>query len=76
MEVFMSAMEKFALWVIAASLALGIFACGTGCKSTQSPFGIYAPHGLDVPSPTFTPLAGNLTVNVQDGGSAVNGVTV
>ena len=69
-------MEKIAWLVVFVCMTLGIVICGIGCKSTQSPLGVYAPHGLDVPSPTFTPVAGNLTVNVQDGGTAVNGVTV
>lgn len=35
-----------------------------GCNKTDSPFGVYAPNGLDVPSPT--PNIGTFYVSVQD----------
>lgn len=48
----------------------------SGCKKTDSPFGVYAPNGLDVPSPTPTPVSGDVEVFVKDGAFYVQGVTV
>ncbi len=47
-----------------------------GCKKTSSPFGLYAPNGLDVPTATPLPLTGAIVVNVADTGVQVNGVSV
>ncbi|HJT25732.1 MAG TPA: hypothetical protein VJ873_14245 [bacterium] len=70
------------LWVVVVLVfGMGIFSY-TGCKKTDSPMGIYAPNGLDVPSPTFTPLAGTINVYVVDAetntgfATNVSGVTV
>ena len=46
-----------------------------GCNKTDHPFGVYAPNGLDVPSPTFTPAFGAINCYVYDG-SPKMGVTV
>ncbi len=54
----------------------------TSCKKTDSPFGVYAPHGLDVPSPTcspsptFTPVVGKINVYVGESSNSIAGVTV
>ena len=46
-----------------------------GCKKTDSPFGVYAPNGLDVPSPTSTPATGAFNCYVYDNGGK-QGVTI
>ena len=72
----MPSAEKIKTLAAIFFLILGMVFWNTACKKTETPFGIDAPHGVDIPSPTFTPISGNLTVNVQDSGTAVNGVTV
>jgi|GEM_PF-6375843 len=72
----MSSAEKMKTLIAIISLILGLSFWNLACKKSETPLGVDAPHGLDIPSPTFTPVSGNLTVNVQDGGLAVNGVTV
>ncbi len=72
----MPSAEKIKTLAAIFFLILGMVFWNTACKKTETPFGIDAPHGVDIPSPTFTPISGNLTVNVQDSGVAVNGVTV
>ncbi len=47
-----------------------------GCKKSNSPFGVNAPQGLDVPTPTPTPISGAIEVFVQDNFVAMQGVTV
>lgn len=47
-----------------------------GCKKSNSPFGVNAPQGLDVPTPTPTPISGAIEVFVQDNLVAMQGVTV
>jgi hypothetical protein len=47
-----------------------------GCKKTESPFGAYAPNGVDVPTPTPTPVSGSIEVYVNDNATPKMGVTV
>ncbi|HVM31659.1 MAG TPA: hypothetical protein VMU88_00855 [bacterium] len=61
-----------ALW----ALGMGLGGLAQGCKKTDSPFNVYAPHGLDVPSPTPLPLTGAIVVNVSDGANVVPNLSV
>jgi hypothetical protein len=47
-----------------------------GCKNTDHPLGVYAPNGLDVPSPTPTPITGSIEVYVNYQNADQVGVTV
>jgi hypothetical protein len=42
------------------------------CNKTESPFGIYAPNGLDVPTPTSTPIMGSFYIALTDLDKAAN----
>lgn len=67
----------FAFGFAAAVIAMpALFLMDAGCKKTNEPFGIYAPNGLDVPSPTPLPLSGAIVVNVSDGPSVVPNLTI
>ena len=44
-----------------------------GCNKTDHPFGINAPKGLDVPSPTPLPFSGQINTLVVDDSVTVNG---
>lgn len=64
------------LWTIIIFLFFGFVSFFyVGCNKTDYPFGIYATHGLDVPSPTFTPATGTFNCYVYDG-SPKQGVTI
>ncbi|HJT25220.1 MAG TPA: hypothetical protein VJ873_11640, partial [bacterium] len=68
---------KKSYWVVSILLVLAMSSSGyMGCNKTDHPFGIYAPNGLDVPSPTFTPQSGSINVYVFDNFSAVQGVSI
>ncbi|HJT25221.1 MAG TPA: hypothetical protein VJ873_11645, partial [bacterium] len=57
--------KTFWLFLVAGVLVTGnILFLSSGCNKTNSPFGVYAPNGLDVPSPT--PNIGTFYVSVQD----------
>lgn len=47
-----------------------------GCKKTDSPFGVNAPQGVDVPTWTPTPVSGAIEVYIRVGSSFYQGVTV
>jgi hypothetical protein len=67
---------KKGVWTISIILLLGMSSSYyLGCNKTNSPFGVYAPHGLDVPSFTPTPAIGAINCYVFDG-SPKMGVTV
>ena len=63
-------------FIFILGLFTGFVNLATGCKKTDSPFGLYAPGGLDVPSPTPLPLTGAIVVNLSDGNVLVSGATV
>jgi hypothetical protein len=66
--------------VEATAIGLAVFALlwagQTGCKKTNSPFGVNAPNGVDVPTGTPTPVSGSIEVYVKDAGIAIQGVSV
>ena len=64
-----AALSVFAFVVATAYLA-------AGCKKTNSPLGVYAPLGADVPTPSPTPVQGNFDIYVLDNTIPVSGVTV
>lgn len=47
-----------------------------GCKNTDHPLGVYGPNGLDIPSPTPTPITGSIDVYVNYQNTDQVGVTV
>jgi hypothetical protein len=65
------------IWIGILFLASGaLWLAGQGCQKTQQPFGIDAPDGLDVPSPTPLPLSGAIVVNVSDGTQVISNLSV
>lgn len=65
---------KNGYWALAVLLFFGMMSTYYfGCKKTDSPFGIYAPNGLDVPSPTPLPFSGQISVWVIDDAVTING---
>src|SRR6185369_1479768 len=56
-------------------LLAGMMMLVFGCKKTDYPFGLYAPHGLDVPTPTPTPTSGSFNIYVIDAGVPTGGMT-
>ena len=69
-------MKKIIWTVFLISIFPTILIYYSGCKKTDSPYGIYAPNGLDVPSPTPTPITGSVEVYVVYHNSDQVGVTV
>jgi hypothetical protein len=57
-------------------LTAGITYLTAGCKKTDSPLGVYAPKGADVPTATPTPVSGSFNIFVYDQGAPASGVTV
>ncbi len=53
-----------------------LWAGHVGCKKTDSPFGAYAPNGVDIPTPTPTPVSGSIEVFVNKDITPQIGVTV
>ena len=47
-----------------------------GCNKTDHPFGIDAPHGLDIPTNTPTPSTGAIEVYVFDSGYPIQSVDI
>lgn len=61
-------------WMVSIFLVLGMSTSYyMGCNKTDHPFGVYAPNGLDVPSPTPPPFSGQINVWVIDDAVTVNG---